>query len=253
MTKKAYAKVNIFLKIVGTRDNYHELISRFMKLSNLYDTISFEPLEHEKEFELVGNFGCELEKNSIYKAYLGIKEHITNDFFKTHRVVVEKNIPEFAGLGGGSSDAATFLLLTNEVLNLGLSKKQLATTGEKIGADVPFFIYEYPSANVSGIGEIVEAYDEERFSIKTFTPAVKCDTVEVYKTFRSDYLGGVDKKLAKKLAKLDSKEILQGYEPSMINDLLFPAVDLYPQLSYYQKPEWFFSGSGSSFFTMDDN
>ncbi|MBD3841988.1 MAG: 4-(cytidine 5'-diphospho)-2-C-methyl-D-erythritol kinase, partial [Campylobacterales bacterium] len=144
MIKKAYAKVNIFLKIAGKRDGYHELVSRFCKVLNLFDTISFEKGSFES-FTLEGDFGCSLEKNTIFKAYLKLcqSDLKVKEFFIHHKVVVEKNIPEFAGLGGGSSDCATFILMVNEVCQLGLSKDYLATLGATIGADVPFFIYEY--------------------------------------------------------------------------------------------------------------
>lgn len=60
MHYKAYAKVNIFLKIVGTRGNYHELVSRFMIVSSLFDTLSFVPKKSKEAFELVGDFNCAL-------------------------------------------------------------------------------------------------------------------------------------------------------------------------------------------------
>ena len=246
MRKKSYAKVNIFLKIVGTRGAYHELISRFIRVENLYDTISFQPKEKDdKEFELIGNFGCEKKKNTIYKAYKLLPK---TDFFHTHKIVVEKNIPEFAGLGGGSSNAATFLTLTNEVLKLGFSKEKLATLGAKIGADVPFFIHEFKSANVSGIGEIVKEFDEEILDIKTVTPKIECDTAKVYQKFRSSYIDEIDVDFAKELSTLSSKEILNNYKAQELNDLLLPCLDIYEELKNYNKPDWFFSGSGSTFF-----
>ncbi len=250
MTIKAFAKVNIFLKIVGTRENYHKLISRFMRVENLYDTISFEKKERESEdFELIGNFGCTLEQNTIYKAYMLLPK---TDFFNTYKVVVEKKIPEFAGLGGGSSNAAAFLNLANEVLALNLSKDTLANMGAKIGADVPFFIYNYPSANVSGIGEIVEAFEEEPLSIETVTPKVECDTAKVYQKYRADYLDKIDINFAQKLSKLSSKEILSDYEALALNDLFPPCLDIYKELADYKKPNWFFSGSGSTFFKVSN-
>lgn len=248
MTIRAYAKVNIFLKIVGTRDNYHELLSRFMRVENLYDTISFEKKESvSKEFELIGDFGCKLEQNTIYKAYKLLPK---NNFFDTHKVVVKKNIPEFAGLGGGSSNAAAFLNLANEVLELGISKEELANMGAKIGADVPFFIYNYPSANVSGIGEIVEAFEEEPLNIETITPKIECDTAKVYQKYRANYLSNIDSDFAHKLAKLSSKEILETYKAEDLNDLFPPCLELYDNL--HKKPNWFFSGSGSTFFRINN-
>lgn len=250
MTIKAHAKVNIFLKIVGTRERYHELISRFMRVENLYDTISFEKKEVASEdFELVGDFGCKLEQNTIYKAYKLLPK---TNFFDNHKVIVKKQIPEFAGLGGGSSDAAAFLNLTNEVLELGLSKNTLSNMGEKIGADVPFFIYNYPSANVSGIGEIVEKFDEEPLNIETITPKIECDTAKVYQKYRADYLENIDAGFAQKLSKLSSKEILSSYDAKELNDLFPPCLDIYNELSKYNKENWFFSGSGSTFFKVNN-
>ncbi|XPV83982.1 MAG: 4-(cytidine 5'-diphospho)-2-C-methyl-D-erythritol kinase [Halarcobacter sp.] len=206
MEKKSYAKVNIFLKIVGKRDNYHELVSRFVRVHSLYDLISFENKEC-KDFSLEGEFGCELKKNTIYKAYekLKVLSPKVEEFFKEHLVKVEKNIPEFAGLGGGSSNGATFMNMVNIVCNLNLSKDQLATIGSTIGADVPFFIYEYDSANVTGIGEIVEKFDEPILNIEVITPPIKCDTGKIFSTFRNFFYKEIDYKQKEELLNLDSK------------------------------------------------
>ncbi|MCH9812547.1 MAG: 4-(cytidine 5'-diphospho)-2-C-methyl-D-erythritol kinase [Epsilonproteobacteria bacterium] len=257
MTQKAYAKVNIFLKIVGTRDHYHELISRFMRVENLYDTITFEKkITPSNSFELLGDFGCIVEKNTIYKAYqqllLTTQEEKIKTFFNTHRILVLKQIPEFAGLGGGSSDAAAFLTLTNRVLNLGLTKEELASIGTKIGADVPFFIYNYPSANVNGIGEIVKPFDETPLKLETITPKVQCDTTQVYQKYRSDYIQKQDKNLAHTLSTLCSNDILGQYNTQTLNDLFSPCMDLYQGLHPYHQEGWFFSGSGSTFFRINN-
>ena len=157
MTKKSYAKVNIFLKIVGVRDNYHLIASRFVRVKNLFDTISFIKKEVES-FTLEGDFSCSLEKNTVFKAYKELENFDgVKEFFKHNIVKIEKNIPEFAGLGGGSSNCATFLNMVNEACNLNLNKEELAKIGSNIGADVPFFVYEFDSANVSGIGELLKS------------------------------------------------------------------------------------------------
>ena len=250
MREIAYAKVNIFLKIVGKRGSYHEIVSRFMQVKNLYDVISFEMKDTPKDgFEIDGEFSCKLEENSIYKAYLAIKNKEVEDFFSTYKVVVEKNIPEFAGLGGGSSDCGSFLRLANKVLDLNIDIDKLAQIGAKIGADVPFFVYNFKSANVSGIGEIVKEFDEQLLDIKTLTPDIKCDTAKVYKRFSQSYLNRIDKKLANELMKKRTHEILDSYTPKMLNDLYAPSLDLYPELSNY---DGYFSGSGSTFFKVGD-
>lgn len=251
MTTKSYAKVNIFLKIVGVRENYHKILSRFMLVKNLYDQLSFEKKDKaDDEFVLLGDFGCKKEQNTIYKAFLALKDEKVEKFFKEHKVVINKNIPKFAGLGGGSSNAAAFLNLTNEVLDLRLSKDNLAKIGSKIGADVSFFIYNYTSANVSGVGEIVEIFDEEALEIETFTPKIECDTKEVYQKYRANFLNTIDAEFAKKLSTLQSCDILKNHNEAELNDLFLPSLSLYSKLETYRKKDWFFSGSGSTFFKV---
>jgi len=187
---KAHAKVNIFLKITGHKENYHTILSRFVQVKDLYDTITFVPCEC-KTFTIEGCDGIALESNTIYKAYKALNDHTGDldilNFFYEHKVVVTKRIPTQAGLGGGSSDAAAFMRLTKEVCNLMISTKELAKVGSTVGADLPFFIYNYPSANVSGFGEVVEAFEEEPLALELYTPDIGCDTALVYETFKKHF------------------------------------------------------------------
>lgn len=255
---KAYAKVNIFLKITGRRGNYHEIISRFMKVQNLYDELSFVPKEQTdakaNTFKIIGNFSCETEQNTIYKAYFALKS-ATNSLsleklMQTYAVHVEKNIPAFAGLGGGSSDAATYLKMCNNVLNLGLSLNELAQIGLSVGADVPFFIYGYDSANVSGIGEVVEEYKEKLLNIQTYTPKIEISTPRVYTLYREDFYNPIDGFQTEALKKRSSREILQTMSADEANDLFKPALQEYIELKNHYKHTYYFSGSGSSFFKV---
>ena len=252
MTKKSYAKVNIFLKIAGKRDNYHELVSRFVRVKNLYDIVSFKK-GNFKEFTLEGNFGCKTEQNTIYKAYLKLKELFPNveEFFINHKVIVDKKIPEFAGLGGGSSNCATFMIMVNEVCDLGLCKDELSKIAVTIGADVPFFIYEYNSANVTGIGEIVKPFEEEIVNIQTFTPSIKCDTGLIFRNFRENFYKEISKENSLKLLNMKSIDIYNSMTINEANDLYQPALKSYAELTpqnYSLPSKSYFSGSGSSFF-----
>ena len=252
MNEKSYAKVNIFLKIADKREKYHELVSRFVRVHSLFDTISFVK-SSRKAFCIIGNFSCNMETNTVYKAYKLLEKYDgVEDFFKNYSVEVNKNIPEFAGLGGGSSNAATFLLMTNKYCNLNLSKDELSKIAIKIGADVPFFVYEYDSANVTGIGEIVEKFDEEMLNIDTITPNIKCNTGEIFKVFRENFYKQISKNEADKLFKMKSIEILNNLNINEANDLYEPAISVYPKLEEYAQNSWFFSGSGSSFFKVND-
>lgn len=252
MKEKSYAKVNIFLKISNKKEQYHELVSRFVRVHSLYDIVSFVK-SSRKAFDIIGDFGCKLETNTVYKAYKLLENYDgVEEFFKNHSVKIDKNIPEFAGLGGGSSNAATFLIMTNKYCNLNLSKDELCQIAVKIGADVPFFVYEYDSANVTGIGEIVEKFDEEILDIDTITPKIKCNTGEIFKIFREKFYKQISNEEAKKLLKMKSTQILNNFDITQANDLYEPALSIYPQLNEYAKENWFFSGSGSSFFKVNN-
>ena len=241
MREKAYAKVNIFLKIVGHDGNYHLINSRFMKVKNLYDEIEIK--EGEK-FNIIGDINCALRDNSVFKAYLELTAAYpeVKEWFIGKEIHIKKNIPEMAGLGGGSSDAAAFLRLVNrETLNL--EAKELAEIGKKVGSDVPFFIYDYESANVSGRGEIVEKFDEEALNLEVFTPPIECSTPDVYQMYRQNFFNPSRVEWQNE----KSETILENHNPTELNDLLMPALMLYPELNRY-KDFGYFSGSGSSFF-----
>ncbi|NOR56689.1 MAG: 4-(cytidine 5'-diphospho)-2-C-methyl-D-erythritol kinase [Sulfurovum sp.] len=251
---RAHAKVNIFLKITGHKEGYHTLLSRFMRVEDLYDTIKFVPCECGT-FTIEGCDDIPLESNTIYKAYKALNDYTGDldilDFFYKHKVVVSKRIPSQAGLGGGSSDAAAFMSLTKEVCNLILSTKELAKIGSTIGADLPFFIYNYPSANVSGFGEIVEPFDEPALDLELYTPNIGCDTALVYKTFKENLLDKISLAAIIGWESLDSKSILERIsDPVKLNDLYAASLLAYPELKKEAKEGWFFSGSGSTFFRV---
>jgi len=244
MKIKAYAKVNIFLKIVGHDGYYHLIKSRFMKVKNLYDEIEIKEAE---KFDIKGNINCVLRDNSVFKAYVELTRAYPEikKWFIGKEIIIHKNIPEMAGLGGGSSDAAAFLRLVNEKSKLHLSTEKLTEIGKKIGSDVAFFITDADVADVYGRGEIVEPRDEKALDIEVFTPKIECSTPLVYKTYKEKFFNPTDTILDK----LQTMEIIKNYTPMQLNDLFLPALYLYPELNRY-KDFGFFSGSGSSFFRL---
>jgi len=248
MTIKAHAKINTFLKITGHKDGYHTLMSRFIKVPHLYDTISFVAGEY-KTFTIEGCGDVPIESNTIYQAFLAM--NIETDFFKHHKVVVKKNIPSGAGLGGGSSDAAAFMRLFNKVQKLNIKTPTLAKIGSTVGADIPFFIYDYDTANVSGFGEIVEEFKgEEPFNIELYTPNIHCDTPLVYKTFKRELFDAIEPTSFEGWERLSSKEVLGKVDAVMANDLYKASLIAYPELKEVAKEGWYFSGSGSTFFRI---
>jgi 4-diphosphocytidyl-2-C-methyl-D-erythritol kinase len=247
MTQKAHAKINTFLKITGHKDGYHTLLSRFVKVPNLYDTVSFVPQKCEN-FTIEGCDGVPVKSNTIYKAYQAM--NIETDFFQNHKVLVEKNIPSGAGLGGGSSDATAFMRLFNEVCELGINTPTLAKIGSTVGADIPFFVYNYDAANVSGFGEVVEAFEDETFEIELYTPNIHCDTALVYKTFKRELFDEIEPTTFEGWENLSSKEVLSQVNAVEANDLYKASLIAYPELEKEQPKGWYFSGSGSTFFRI---
>lgn len=252
-----FPKINVFLKITGFEGSYHRISSRFLlAFGELKDTIEIKPCSN---FSLQGDFDCEKESNLIYKAIIELKNYldskkISSSMLDCLSIEVEKKIPKGAGLGGGSANAGMCLVKINEFFNLGLDKKELQSIGTKVGSDVPFFISEYKSANIYGTGEIIHQYDEGKCRFEIFTPDVFCDTKKVYLEYDKNIQ---DQKLSllKTLENTHTYKILSSYERQELNDLLLPAINLYPKLARIEKDlgkEWFFSGSGSSFFRFKD-
>ncbi|SPV23995.1 4-diphosphocytidyl-2-C-methyl-D-erythritol kinase [Campylobacter coli] len=185
---KAYAKANIFLKLVGfDKRRYHLLESRFILLKNLFDEIRIveKSSNSPKGFEIISNFNC--EDNIITKAYHLLcqngYQNKLEEFFKTKSLKLIKNIPTCAGLGGGSSDCASFLMLINEELNLKLSTQKLIELSTQLGSDIAFFLSGFESANVSGCGEIIEEFNDTIPSLEWVFPEVSCQTKKVYDEF----------------------------------------------------------------------
>ena len=145
------AKVNLRLEILQKRkDGYHEIRTLFQKIS-LHDTIDFS-LRKERGISITTN--CpDLPvggKNLVYKAAQVILSR--SGYSGGVSIHIEKKIPLGAGLGGGSSNAATTLIALNKLLELSLTQKELMAMGVRIGADVPFFFFE-GGAIATGIGE----------------------------------------------------------------------------------------------------
>lgn len=250
---KAYAKANIFLKIIGFDErNYHLLQSRFVLLDDFFDELSFVKEKNQDGFEIISNFNQ--KDNILYKVYdLLAKNGFKNDlenFFKDKSLRLVKNIPIGGGLGGGSSDAVAFLLMLNEELNLKLSHEKLLQICTQLGSDLVFFLSGFKSANVSGCGEIVEYFEDDFVDLAFFFPSFSCNTKEVYKAFdTTNYDLENNQFLAKKIRKMKSREILE-LKNTQLNDLFTPCAKIYPKMQNFIDDNYFLSGSGSSVFKV---
>ena len=143
------AKLNLFLHITGRRDNgYHELQTIF-QLIDLYDWLEFE-VNDTQSIQIHGLNSVDLEQNLIYKATQILKPYAKQT--TGLNIAIEKHIPMGAGLGGGSSNAATTLIVVNQLWQCGLDTQKLAELGLQLGADVPIFVHGR-NAWAEGIGE----------------------------------------------------------------------------------------------------
>lgn len=147
----APAKLNLFLHITGRRpDGYHLLQSVFM-LIDWCDTLHFEVRPNGQISR--EDLSTPLPQEDLITRAARLLQHASGNSLGAH-IAIDKSIPAQAGMGGGSSDAATCLLALNRLWNLKFSVSQLAQLGLQLGADVPFFLRGH-NAWVEGIGEVI--------------------------------------------------------------------------------------------------
>ena len=170
------AKLNLFLHITGRRpDGYHELQSIF-QLIDLCDWLEFEQTD-DRQIQIEGLSSVDLEQNLIYRA-----AQILQPYAKAPSGLIirlEKNIPMGAGLGGGSSNAATTLIVLNQLWYCGLNSEQLAELGVKLGADVPIFVHGR-NAWAEGIGEHLTFIDLDQKQFIVLKPDCFISTQQLF-------------------------------------------------------------------------
>jgi len=154
LTLRSPAKLNLFLHIVGRRDDGYHLLQSVFQLIDWCDTIHLKRISENQVRRVNPIPGVPSEQDLVVRA-----ANLLKDFCKLDagvEISLQKEIPMGAGMGGGSSDAATTLIGLNALWNLNLSKETLCALGLKLGADVPFFIFGQ-NAFVEGIGEKIQA------------------------------------------------------------------------------------------------
>ncbi|CAN6443470.1 unnamed protein product [Victoria cruziana] len=253
------SQINVFLRITSKRDDgYHDLASLFHVIS-LGDTIKFSLSPTKIRDRLSTNVpGIPLdESNLIIKALnLYRKKTGTDNFFWIH---LDKRVPSGAGLGGGSSNAATALWAANQFSGGIATEKDLQEWSSEIGSDIPFF-FSHGAAYCTGRGEVVQdipspiPMDTPLVLIK---PQEACPTGEVYRNLRLDHTSSVDP--LSLLEKIKESGISQDV---CINDLESPAFVVLPSLKKLkqrivaagrgQYAAVFMSGSGSTIVGIGD-
>ncbi len=178
LTLKAPAKINWFLNILGMRDDgFHEIQSLMQKIT-LYDELAFSPSD---SLRLTTDVPVAVEQNLVYRAAMLMKEKY--GVKEGALIHLDKIIPMGAGLGGGSSDAASALAGLNELWSLNLSLKELSEIAGSIGSDIPFFLYN-SMAYVGGRGERISPRSAGgKLHLLLVKPNFNISTEWSYKTF----------------------------------------------------------------------
>ena len=149
---KSPAKINLFLRVLEENNSgYHNIETSFQYV-DLYDLMNFELIDEGIKIRSNKSF-LENKDNTIYKSAKLLLDMLDHKIGVN--ISIEKNIPIGAGLGGGSSNAASTISVLNKLWNMNLTKDVLMETAIKIGADVPFFI-NGENAYGKGIGEKLE-------------------------------------------------------------------------------------------------
>ena len=161
VTKKAYAKVNLGLDIVGLREDGYHLVKMIMQTIDLFDVLTFQPAERPGIFLKISEKSTIPDvadvptdgRNLIVKAAGRILEK-TGIPEAGVEILLEKHIPMAAGMAGGSTDCAAALRGVAELMELDLGEKELAEIGVSLGADVPYCLMG-GTALSEGIGEVL--------------------------------------------------------------------------------------------------
>lgn len=139
MIKRASpAKVNLYLKVLGKREDGYHNIATLMQRISLYDEMEFSPRDEGIVVKCPCSTLPENEGNIVYKAAKSLLSHASCS--AGVEITIKKGIPIAAGLGGGSSNAATTLMVLNDLMEFNYSAQDLMEIGTGLGADVPFFV-----------------------------------------------------------------------------------------------------------------
>lgn len=180
---KARAKINLTLNVLEKRpDNYHNIESVFQKIS-LYDELFIKKNDNDCLYLECNLKELENQSNILYKTFNALKK----EFPKISGVNVKlvKHIPLQAGLGGGSTDCASFILGMNSLFNLNASEEKLIEIGKSLGADVVPCMYNLVKSE--GIGDIVTKLKSNlTYYILLMKPNYECNTRIMYEKLDSN-------------------------------------------------------------------
>ncbi|MGR8935683.1 MAG: 4-(cytidine 5'-diphospho)-2-C-methyl-D-erythritol kinase [Gammaproteobacteria bacterium] len=173
----APAKLNLMLRITGRRDDGYHLLQTVFQIVDWCDWLTFHPVEdgrvllRQPMFEVPEEQNLTVRAARLLQQKTGCRQGVC--------IEVEKALPMGGGLGGGSSDAATTLVVLNLLWGLGLSVEQLMSLGVLLGADVPVFVSGH-SAWGEGVGEVLEKINLPQQWFVIIKPDCHVSTKEIF-------------------------------------------------------------------------
>ncbi|MES2663582.1 MAG: 4-(cytidine 5'-diphospho)-2-C-methyl-D-erythritol kinase [Pseudomonadota bacterium] len=249
---RAPAKINFFLHILNRNSNgYHQLHTAFQCI-DWFDELEFR-LRQDSQIQFEGPLFA--GKNLVIEAALALQELVPEKKAQGVCIRLHKSIANGAGLGGGSSDAATTLIALNTLWNLNVSTIELNTIGLKLGADVPFFLQTQP-AIAGGIGEILSPIQLPSIPLLVVVPPVHVSTEIIFqhkdlprkRSIPENYPACLDQDYADLFPKNS------GYSndcEKLVRNLYSEIDFLFHQLTEFKTPR--LSGTGGSVFILFDS
>lgn len=222
---KSYCKINLSLRVQRKFGGKNHKISSVITSCNIYDLISLSKITGEKDkIFFQGRFskGINSKSNTITKALKELRKrnYIQNQVFK---IIVKKNIPQGAGLGGGSSNAASILNFLNHNMRLKIKKIGMNEIAKKVGFDVPISLEKKNTFFTAKNNKIKRLKKKFSLNILIVYPNITCSTKKIYS-------------LNKNFSKLSSsffylkKKSLINFLKNEKNDLENTVIDIYPNV-----------------------
>ncbi len=251
LTIKCPAKVNLFLHITGKReDGYHNLYTLFYPVS-ICDNLTIEKSDNTILTCSNPNIPCD-NSNIILKTHNLLRTQF--NFKDNYKIHLEKNIPFGAGLGGGSSNAAKYLLGINKLSNLNLSYDDMKNIMAQVGSDTVFFLHNEPMI-ASGRGEILEkAPSLPLLYFIIINPNIFISTKEIYSSpnLKFSNINPLDK-LKKIYTFEELVSIMNNDMESVVFTLHKEVADIVDYLNTNSSGKALMSGSGSTVFAVYEN
>ena len=234
LVRKSGCKINLLLNILGKRDDgFHEL-ETVMQPVPLFDELHFDRVGDRVEMSSSHpHLPCD-QTNLVVKAASSFQE--ATGICEGVRIHLEKNIPMEAGLGGGSSNAATTLLAVNELFDSPISAKELSDIAASLGSDVPFFLQSGP-ALATGRGEKIQPLEPffqiDKLSLLLVHPGFGISTGWSYRTL-ANFPDGISGRPGRGTELIEAIRTDEGdWGSKLYNSLELPAFHKYPVLELY--------------------